>query len=455
MIDHRSVNIVGAGPTGSLLAVLLRRRGLHVTLFEARDDPRGKIFESGRSINLALADRGIHALKAAGVFGDIVDSLVPMRGRFLHLEDGSHAMHPYGQRPGEVIYSISRHRLNQVLLQEAAGRLDVEVKFEHRLEDADFEHGLARIRDLQCGRVVNVPMHPLLATDGAGSRTRLRMAAAGLIKSKEADLDHGYKELSIPPDPQGGYAMAHDALHIWPRGNFMLIALPNTDGSFTATLFLSRHGAVSFEALTSGPEIAQFLRGHFPDAYVLMPNCVAEFQERPTGFLGTVYADAWNAAGMAALIGDAAHAIVPFHGQGMNCCFEDCLEFDACMERAATWESLFDDFFRSRKPNTDAIAAMALENYLEMRERVVDPKFRLQQALALELERRHPRRFIPRYSMVMFHHEISYRTALERGAIQTRLLCDLTADAEVLEEIDYARAAHEITRLLPPIQEPG
>jgi kynurenine 3-monooxygenase len=235
----------------------------------------------------------------------------------------------------------------------------------------------------------------------------------------------------------------------------MLIALPNADGSFTATLFLAKRGAVSFEALASPAAIEEFLRAHFPDAYALMPDCITEFQENPTGFLGTVYADKWNVRGTAALIGDAAHAIVPFHGQGMNCCFEDCLEFDASLAREATWEAAFERFFAQRKANTDAIAAMALENYLEMRERVADPGFRLQQSLALELERRHPRRFIPRYSMVMFHHEIPYHTARDRGAVQSQLLKDLTSGAATLEDIDYLRAEREINRLLPPIMSAG
>jgi kynurenine 3-monooxygenase len=450
IMNGASVNIVGAGPTGALLAILLQRRGLKVTLYESRPDPRGSFGESGRSINLALADRGIHALNAAGVADDIAGALVAMRGRLIHQEDGTQSLQLYGQRPSEVIYSISRHRLNQALL-EVAMREHTEVKFEHRMETADFANGTAHIRDVRRGQSLSVPMHPLLAADGAGSATRRRMAASALIESEEADLEHGYKELSVPAGSRGEYRMAHDALHIWPRGNFMLIALPNADGSFTATLFLSKHGAVSFEALTSPAAIERFFRAHFADVYGLMPNCIAEFQSHPTGFLGTVYASKWHAGGMAALVGDAAHAIVPFHGQGMNCCLEDCLDFDACVERNTTWEAVFEDFFALRKPNTDAIAAMALENYLEMRERVVDPKFRLQQALALELERRHPQRFIPRYSMVMFHHEISYRTAQQRGMIQSRLLAELTAHAETLANIDYDRADRDIKRELPPV----
>ncbi|HLZ97243.1 MAG TPA: NAD(P)/FAD-dependent oxidoreductase [Steroidobacteraceae bacterium] len=451
MPDTGRVDIVGAGPTGALLAILLQRRGLQVTLYEARKDPRASPGESGRSINLALADRGMHALRVAGVLDDLAGALVTMRGRQIHEKSGSQSLQLYGRRPDEVIYSISRHRLNQVLLDAAARLPGVETRFEHRLEDADFAHGMAQIRDLRHDRLSNFPMQPLLATDGAGSVTRRRMAALGIIESREEDLDHGYKELSIPAGPSGAYRMVSDALHIWPRGNFMLIALPNVDGSFTATLFLPRRGAVSFEALASPPLIERFFRTEFPDVYALMPNCVAEFQAHPTGFLGTVYANRWSAGATAALIGDAAHAIVPFHGQGMNCCFEDCVEFGAAAARHAAWQDVFAEFFASRKPNTDAIAAMALENYLEMRERVADPRFRLEQSLALELERRHPTRFIPRYSMVMFHHEISYRSARLRGDIQNRLLAELTAHAATLEDIDFGRASREISRELPPI----
>jgi len=446
-----AVNIVGAGPTGALLAILLQRRGYGVTLYESRAHPQESRGEVGRSINLALADRGIHALKLAGVFGNIADALLPMRGRLIHQLDGTQILHPYGQRPSEVIYSISRRRLNQALLEVAGRQHRVEVKFEHRMDGVDFETGTAQIRDMRLGRTSIVPMRPLLATDGAGSLMRRLMAAAGLIDAHEAGLDHGYKELSIPAGRNGRHQMAPDALHIWPRGNFMLIALPNTDGSFTATLFLSKLGVVSFETLMSPCAIERFLSTHFPDVRRLMPDCVAEFQENPVGFVGTVHARPWHVQGMAALVGDSAHAIVPFHGQGMNCCFEDCVEFDACTARNAAWESVFADFSAARKPNTDAIAAMALENYLEMREHVADPKFRLQQTLALELERRHPQRFIPRYSMVMFHHEISYRTALERGMVQARLLVELTAQAASLADIDYERADREINLRLDPI----
>ena len=446
------IRIVGAGPTGALLAILLARRGEQIELYESRPDPRHLPAGSGRSINLALADRGIHALKAAGVFDGVASALLPMRGRLIHYEDRDTAFQPYGQRPNEVIYSVSRHRLNQALIEVAAGRPGVRLHFQHRLEAADFGANTAQIRDLENDRVLRVPMQPLLATDGAGSAVRREMSAQKLIQASEIDLEHGYKELSIPAGPQGSFRMADDALHIWPRGNFMLIALPNDDGSFTATLFLPKHGKVSFASLRDADRVDEFLARNFPDARELMPNALAEFSAHPVGFLGTVAAHPWHVQGQAALIGDAAHAMVPFHGQGMNCCFEDCIEFDACAARHASWETVFAEFGAARKPNTDAIAAMALENYMEMRESVADPKFQLQQALSLELERRFPRRFIPRYSMVMFHHEIPYLTAQRRGAAQTEILSDLTRGAvTALSEVDFQRAELEINSRLSPL----
>jgi kynurenine 3-monooxygenase len=451
-VSRPVVRIVGAGPTGALLAILLQRRGHAVELYESRADPEHESGPTGRSINLALADRGIHALQLAGVFPDVKEALLPMRGRMIHDLEGGTLLQPYGQRPSERIYSVSRHRLNQVLIDVAARQPSVTVHFQHRFEAADFDAGVAQIRDLRHDRLITVPMQPLLATDGAGSLMRRRMSSLHLIDAREIDLEHGYKELSIPPDAAGRHAMAADALHIWPRGNHMLIALPNADGSFTATLFLPKRGAVSFESLTPESAIEEFLSQSFPDARVLMPHCVAEFVAHPVGFLGTVAAQPWGYKGTAALIGDAAHAMVPFHGQGMNCCFEDCVEFDGCLSRSSSWESVFDDFSARRKPNTDAIAEMALDNYLEMRERVADPQFQLQQALSLELERRFPRHFIPRYSMVMFHHEIPYRAALARGAIQAQLLDELTAGAvSSLKDIDWRRAEQEVRARLTPV----
>jgi kynurenine 3-monooxygenase len=458
------VRIVGAGPTGALLAILLERRGLDVQLYEARPDPRRAPADSGRSINLALADRGIHALKVAGVFGDLGSKLLPMRGRLIHHSNRETTFQPYGQRPNEVIYSVSRHSLNQALIEVAESRPGIRLYFEHRLESTDFAAKTAHIHDLNADRLITVPMQPMLATDGAGSIMRRQMAAQGLIEARETDLEHGYKELAIPTGPNGSFRMAGDALHIWPRGNFMLIALPNSDGSFTSTLFLPKRGPASFASLRDTPSVAQFLTQHFPDALELMPNAIDDFNLHPVGFLGTVSANPWHVQGQATLIGDAAHAMVPFHGQGMNCCFEDCIEFDACVarnasgecdgleKRDASWERIFSEFGAARRPNTDAIAAMAVDNYLEMRETVAESEFRLQHALSLELERRFPQRFIPRYSMVMFHHEIPYLTALKRGAAQSEILTQLThGEVHSLAEVDFERADRLINAALPPL----
>jgi kynurenine 3-monooxygenase len=451
-IEAACVRIAGGGPTGVLLAILLHARGHHIELYESRPDPRLCEALSGRSINLALADRGIHALKSAGLFERLGTSLLAMRGRCIHV-DGGTTFQPYGQRPNEVNYSISRLKLNQGLLDIAAELEGIDLHFEHRLEAADFAAGTASIRDLRAARVLEVSMQPLLACDGAGSTMRRCMREARIIDAQEVDLDHGYKELSIPARQDGSSAFAADALHIWPRGNFMLIALPNEDHSLTATLFLPKRGEPSFESLRDSDAIEAFLSRNFPDARTAMPHCVAEFKAHPVGFLGSVAATPWHASGQALLIGDAAHAMVPFHGQGMNCCFEDCIEFDACAARHSSWVSAFSAFGAARKPNTDAITAMALENYLEMRAQVADPKFQLQQALSLELERRFPQRFIPRYSMVMHHHEIPYRTAQQRGAIQSEILADLTAGAvKSLAEVDFQRAELQITQRLEPLR---
>jgi kynurenine 3-monooxygenase len=447
---RESAAIVGAGPTGALLALLLERRGVRVTIYESRADTRSGGGDAGRSINLALADRGVNALERAGLLDRIRPLVVPMRGRFVHHLDGSGALQPYGRLPSEVIYSISRRELNDELLRAASSKAGIELKFEHRLTDLDFEARRARFRDLRHGLVIEAPMHPLIAADGAGSLTRRRMAALGYVEAAEADLEHGYKELSIPAGPASA-RLEREALHIWPRGGYMLIALPNRDASFTATLFLPMRGTPSFASLDTPRSIDEFLSASFPDARALMPDGVAEFHGNPTGYLGTVQTRGWHVGGDALLIGDAAHAIVPFHGQGMNCCFEDCAEFDAILGGSPSWESAFAEFHARRKPETDAIAAMAVENYLEMRERVADPGFQLQQSLARELETRYPRRFVPRYSMVMFHHEIPYQVARERGRIQAALLAELTAGARTLGDIDYARAERIIESRLPAL----
>jgi kynurenine 3-monooxygenase len=404
------VNIVGAGLAGSLLAILLARRGVQVTVYERRADTRGASLDSGRSINLALAARGIRGLERAGVLDRVMPLAITMRGRMVHEHDGSAELQMYGVRPNEVIYSVSRAALNRTLIEAADSFENVDLRFgQSALGLAPGGHSL-ELRDDATGRVYAAAAQPTIATDGAGSPVRHALQARGVARVREEFLDHDYKELTIPPIA-GGYALEPGALHIWPRGGFMLIALPNLDRTFTATLFLSRHGPDSFDELKGAADVDAFFQREFPSARALMPDLTREFLEHPQGQLGTVYTEGWHAEGDVLLLGDAAHAIVPFHGQGMNCAFEDCVELDELLERGRSTSGVFAAFERRRKPNTDAIARMALENYVEMRETVLDPEYRRRKAAAEAREKSDPN-VVPRYSMVMFHPEIPYAEAL-------------------------------------------
>jgi kynurenine 3-monooxygenase len=441
--SDRPINIIGAGLAGALLAVLMARRGFSVDAYDRRPDPRLEASERGRSINLALAARGIAALERAGMMERIRPLLLPMRGRMIHPVSGEAHLQPYGQRRDEVIYSVGRADLNRVLIDGAARCSGVRLRFRHSCVAAMPESGTLRLRDELADREHDIPISPTFATDGAGSVVRSSLGRRGLLTVREDRLDHDYKELTIPAR-DGRHAMDPHALHIWPRGGFMLIALPNSDGSFTATLFLARSGAVSFESLGSAAQARALFQQEFPDAARLMPHLEEDFAAHPQGQLGTVYTQPWHIGGQVLLLADAAHAIVPFHGQGMNAAFEDCMMLDGLLEHHTAWEPLFAQFERSRAPSTAAIAQMALENYLEMRDSVRDPAFLRRKALAMELERRFPDRFIPRYSMVMFHPEISYAEALERGAAQEAILSQLDDPlAPGTVDLELARALIE------------
>ena len=446
------VNIIGAGLAGALLAVLLARRGFAVTLHERRPDPRQAAPERGRSINLALAARGIAALERAGVMERVRPLTIAMRGRMVHELSGASALQPYGQREHEVIYSVGRADLNRVLIEAALSHPNVTVRFNSQALGVDVARDRLRLRDTANGSEHELPLAPAIATDGAGSAVRASLAAAGLVTVREDWLDHDSKELTVPP-AAGAAVLERHALHIWPRGGFMLIALPNIDGSFTATLFLARAGAQGFAALDTPAAVAGFFAAQFPDAVPLMPRLLEEFAQHPQGQLGTVHTAAWHAGGKLLLLGDAAHAIVPFHGQGMNAAFEDCRVLDELIERHEGWEALFAEFERVRRPNTEAIARMAVENYLEMRDAVLDARFIRLKGHAMALERRYPDRFIPRYSMVMFHPEIPYAEALRRGVLQAQLLEELDPGnaAGAGAALDLERAGRLICERLPPV----
>jgi kynurenine 3-monooxygenase len=447
------VNILGAGLAGSLAAVFLARRGIPVSVYERRPDMRKMPVPAGRSINLALANRGLKPLKLAGLADRVEPLLTVMRGRMVHDEAGGLDFQPYGQRAHEVIYSVSRPGLNAVLL-DAAEEAGVKLHFGMRCVEARPEADRLVFTSEADHSLHPVPMTPAIAADGAGSIMREAMRLRAGFDSRTEMLGHGYKELTIPPGPGGSHQMEPGALHIWPRGGFMLIALPNLDGSFTVTLFMPYEGRPSFRTLASEAEVTTFFEATFPDAAALMPGYAAEFLANPVGELGTVRCGPWHVDGRAVLIGDAAHAIVPFHGQGMNCAFEDCLALDECIEAFGTdWGRVFPALSAGRKPHADAIAEMALENYVEMRDQVRDPRFLLRKALAFELERRFPKRFVPRYGLVMFRDDVPYGEARRRGLIQAGILDELTRGVEAVDGVDFDRAERLVTERLTPIGE--
>jgi kynurenine 3-monooxygenase len=427
---QQAVNIVGGGLAGALLAVLLGRRGIPVDVFERRPDPRDHAATSGRSINLALAARGLRALEQAGLLEQVRPTLLPMRGRMIH-DPEAHStprLLPYGQHDGEVIYSVGRAALNRVLIEAAATLPQVRLHFDTTCTDAEIPGGSLRMLDNRTGVARTISDSVTIATDGAGSAVRGSLARCGRVRVTELPLEHDYKEFHIPPR-NGEYALPPDALHVWPRHGFMLIALPNPDRSFTATLFLPQTGHPGFDTLSSDAAVREFFRRQFATAAALIPDLAAQFRNHPAGHLGTIHTEPWACGGVL-LLGDAAHAIVPFHGQGMNAAFEDCVLLDSLLASegpGCDWPAIFTRFNRARYADTEAIAQMALENYAEMRSAVLDERFLRQKAWALQLERLYPTRFIPRYSMVMFHPEISYSEALRRGGIQQQILAVLDA----------------------------
>ena len=447
------IHIVGAGPAGCLLAILLGRRNLPVRVYERREDPRTARPEAGRSINLALAARGLRALEAAGVMPRIAPLLVPMRGRRLHDTNTPDQFIAYGQREHEVIWSVSRAALTATLTEAARELPTVQLHF--GMECVDYlGEGCIRLRDATTQREQDMEASRTIGADGAGSALRHALSQREGFTVTESRLPHDYKELLVPLR-DGAPPLAMDALHIWPRGGHMLIALPNADGSFTATLFLSRaadeaNAQPGFDTLQAASDINAFFTRFFPDFAALVPDIAEQFLAHPQGLLGTVYCPQWRDGEKLLLIGDAAHAIVPFHGQGMNCAFEDCRTLDGLLADDAA--HAFSRFEAARREDCLAIAQMALENYGEMRDTVRSPLFQRQKMLSLALERAFPDRFIPRYAMVMFHDEIPYSVALRRGRIQQQILDELTTQPE---DAPQAAAAALINARLAPLSAPS
>jgi kynurenine 3-monooxygenase len=433
------IAIVGAGPVGSLAGIFLARRGFAVQIYESRPDMRRVDISAGRSINLALANRGIDALKRVGLMEEVGQHLITMRGRMIHGRDGELQLQPYGNKPGEVIYSVSRGALNRTLM-DAAEASGVTIVFNRRCEAVDLSAKILSVSDDASGQCTDMSYDILIGADGGGSVVRTAIAGREGDGVDEQPLDHSYKELTIRPDKAGNHRMDPNALHIWPRGGYMLIALPNTDGSFTATLFLPNEGENSFGSLTDRDSVERLFAEQFADAVPLIDRLADSFFDNPTGRLGTIRCRDWYHGNSALLMGDAAHAVVPFHGQGMNAGFEDCVALDRCIDRHGDdWRNVFASFAVERKPNADAIADMALENYVEMRDSVRDPGFQLKKEIAWKLEAMYPGRFVPRYSMVMFHL-LPYAEAYARGRIQEDILEELAESAGSVDRIDFDRA---------------
>ncbi len=415
--DGRTVVVIGAGLVGSLLACYLGRRGYSVDVYERRPDPRSSTAERGRSINLALSERGLDALRRIGLVDTVMAPALPMHGRVMHAVDGSTTFQSYSARGDRAINSISRSALNETLLDAAEATPGVRLHFGARL--ANYDVGSNTLDFETGGTTAKVTPDVVLGTDGFGSVVRQSLQSAGRVSVVTDMLDFGYKELTIPP-LNGEFALDPDALHIWPRGASMMIALPNPDRSFTCTLFWPKTGDGGFDTLESEQDILEHFRAVYPDAVPLMPTLVEDYQYNPVGLLATVHADPWQADGRVGLVGDAAHAILPFFGQGANCGFEDVVELDRCLDESGDdWNLALPLYQERRRVNAEAIAWLAQENFIEMRDKVGSRTFLAAKKLEHGLEKVLPGRYLSRYEMVSFT-TIPYAEVIERARTQQR-----------------------------------
>lgn len=448
-MEKAPVIIVGAGLAGSLMAIYLAQKGLAVEIFESRPDMRKTAISAGRSINLALSDRGILPLQEVGVIDKVMAEAVKMPGRMLHSVEGKLQFAPYGKDSSQYINSISRGGLNQLLMTEAESYEGVNIHFNQKCTDINFDSCTVTTEDYITKEKKTFTGCTIIGGDGANSAVRnaLEKEIEG-YKAKVDWLEHGYKELSIPPMKDADFALEKNALHIWPRGNYMLIALPNADGSFTCTLFFPYHGEISFESLNSPQKVQAFFEEQFGDAVPHLVHLQEEFANNPVGKLGTLKCYPWIHSDKTALIGDAAHAIVPFYGQGMNASFEDCRVLNACIEEhgVGNWAAAYKAYQDLRKVNGDAIGDLAVENFYEMRDHVADPTFRKKRALEHILENTYED-YHSKYSLVTFQPDVSYAVARDLGNQQDALLMDLCKDVDNIETLDIP-AIYEQVRAL-------
>lgn len=440
--------IIGAGLCGSLLALRLAQRGFKIELYESRSDLRTTDISAGRSINLALSDRGLKALRLCGMEEKAREICIPMYGRLIHDKDGKTFSSNYSGRENEYINSIARGDLNAILLDEAEKHENVNIHFNKKCENIDLENNIAYFEDYKTKETFSIKADVIFGGDGAGSSLRKSYVSERnfLFSYSQNYLNHGYKELEIPAGKSGNHQISKGHLHIWPRGDFMLIALPNMDGSFTVTLFLSYdEGEFNFENLVSKEKITTFFEKEFPDALSLIPNINEEFLNNPTGPLGTIKCSPWNFQNKSLLIGDSAHAIVPFYGQGMNASFEDVLVFDQILDQNLdNWKSVFNEYEKVRKKDTDAIADLAIDNFHEMKDHVANPLFKEKRKIEMDLERMFPMQYSSKYSLVTFNQRIGYCEAMKRGRAQDKVLLNLIEDNSINTHLNMTKTELKI-----------
>jgi len=452
-MEEKPIAVVGAGLVGSLLAIYLSQRGYKVELFERRDDMRAGNLAGGKSINLALSDRGWKALKGVGIAEEIMKIALPMKGRMTHDTEGKTNFLPYGKE-GQAIYSVSRAGLN-CLLMSLAETKGSKIHFNKRCKNISLKDASLVLEDGVTKEDFTFQASRIFGTDGAFSASRLQMQlSTDRFEYSQHYLNYGYKELHIPPTKNGDFAMANDCLHIWPRGKFMMIALPNIDGSFTCTLFFPFEGEESFSTLKTKESVKKFFDKTFPDAIPLMPTLLEDFFHNPSASLVTVKCFPWSFEDKMLLLGDAAHAIVPFYGQGMICGFEDCTVFNEYMEKhlpkasydEAAWKKVMEETAISRKPNSDAIAELAVANFIEMRDLVAHPDFILQKKIEAHFSKKHPDKWLPLYSMVTFS-DLPYSYALERGRKQDLIMKQVLAVPNISEKWDSSEVEEMMIKL--------
>lgn len=413
-----TISIVGAGLVGSLLSIYLVRRGYQVSVFERRFDMRKSFLGGGRSINMALSNRGMRALEGVGLASEMKKHAVPMKGRVMHDREGKLSFQPYGTS-GQFINSISRSGLNMFLMSEAE-KQGVNFFFEYRCIDVNLEKTELTFQNQHDIRHHHSDV--IVGADGAYSAIRAALQVSDRFEYSQNYTDHGYKELRIPPGPHGEFMLDKDALHIWPRESYMLIALPNPDATFTVTLFYPFEGEQSFEKLKTDTDIMAFFEKTFPDVVPLMPSLLEDFRDNPTSSLVTIRCSPW-VKNSTLLIGDAAHGIVPFYGQGMNAGFEDCVVLNELLDKHQDdWQKATQEFQQLRIKDADAIARLALDNFIEMRDLVGDPEFLLRKKIEAKLHELYPKQWIPLYSMVTFHDDIRYSEAMEMGRRQKAIM---------------------------------